>query len=40
MTNAYKVLDKKPEIKRALGKPIRRRKDAVKIYFKKLLGKV
>jgi hypothetical protein len=35
-----KTLTKKPEIKRAVGGSVCRWKDTVKIYFKKLLGKV
>jgi hypothetical protein len=38
MTNTYKDFGKKPEIKRAFGRPICRWKDVIKICFRKLLG--
>jgi hypothetical protein len=40
MTDAYKCLDRKPEIKRACGRLVHRWKDNVKVYFTELLGKV
>jgi hypothetical protein len=37
MRNAYKDMDRKPERKRPLGRPVCRRKDAVKMDFKEIV---
>jgi hypothetical protein len=40
MRNAYKVLDRKPERSRPLGRPKCGWKDAIKIDFKEIIWKV
>jgi hypothetical protein len=37
MRNAFKDLDRKPERKRQLGRPMCRRKDAIKTVFKEII---